>query len=493
MKHLKLSVVAKNLAWPVIRSFYKRTNESIYAPELLEKVLKGIPDVIGVYKTDHTIIFYNQAGYDFYNTTHDDIKGKKCFEMLYRKEKCPDCPVDKAIHSKVIVRKEKYVAELDKHMDYCCNPVLDEEGKVLFVVELLRDISDSKKLDAALDESGKNYRKIVNLSPDAIVITVGGMIALANHQAMEFLKNPIGESIENFILPNYIMLTRKGISYLLENRASKFMLDLRMIRKNGSIADVEISSSYFSYKGRDAVLSLIRDVSEKNKELNAAANYQLADLQKPFPIQNKVFLETLYIPAKVISGDFYYFHKVDDDVVIGLVGDVCGKSFKAAMAINAFGVLFHEAVLTNHDTKELLKIINSKAAYYFCENYIAALCFCFDFKNNKAEVAGAGINQFIVQKHNQEPGLITVEGAYLGMFENSDFEKKYLDFEQGDRFCFFSDGLDFTFIGDKVNWSFGKEKSIDELKEHIRCKIYDRLSEVNGLKDDCTLLLFEMR
>lgn len=468
-------------------------NCKVVSPDLLEKVLDGIPDVVGVYNTDHSILFYNKAGYDFYSKTAKDIKGKKCYEMLFRDQKCPGCPVDRAICSKAIVRKERYLSDLNVYMDYCCNPVLDENGKVMFVVELLRDISDKKKLEEVLKEAGKNYRKIVNLSPDAIVITINGIIELANHQAMEMLGEPIGGNIESYYLPEYIMRTRKGREYILKNRANKFLADCRMRRKDGRIADVQISSSYFNYKGKDAVLLLIRDVSEKNKELNAAAQLQRLDFAKPFPIPEKVMMEKVYMPAKFISGDFYYFHRVNENLVVGMLGDICGKSFKAALGISAFNVLFHEAVLRYQKPDEILKLLNRKIPYYFDENYIAAVCFSFNFEKQEADIAGAGIGQFVVQRKDGEAELHTVAGSYLGMFENSEFEMQKERFNPGDRFCFFSDGLDSTIVEDSVNEIFTKEKSLAGQKVFIENQINEMLSEVDGYKDDCTLLLFEMR
>jgi PAS domain-containing protein len=76
-----------------------RTNTYI---ELLEGVLKGIQDIIRVFNTDRTILFLNEAGYAFYKKSRDEVKGKKCFEILGGKECCHSCDVERAIRTKRI-------------------------------------------------------------------------------------------------------------------------------------------------------------------------------------------------------------------------------------------------------------------------------------------------------------------------------------------------------------------------------------------------------
>ena len=100
-------------------------------------ILKGIPDVIKVYNPDYTIAFFNEAGYNFYNKTPQEIKGKICYEILDRKEKCIDCSFEEVMETKQMITIEKYIPELNKFMDVCYNPVLDEDGEILYIVERL--------------------------------------------------------------------------------------------------------------------------------------------------------------------------------------------------------------------------------------------------------------------------------------------------------------------------------------------------------------------
>ena len=181
-------------------------DEKNYHLKLLEGVLKGIPDIIRVFNPDRKILFLNEAGYNFYKKNRDEVKGKRCCEILGRKENCNNCDVEKAIKTKQITRKEKYVPEFNKYMECTCNPVLDDSGQLIFVVEQLKDITEKKILVNTLKESEERYRKIVDLSPEAIIITIDDKIVLANNQACKLVgadySKIIGESIYKYISNN---------------------------------------------------------------------------------------------------------------------------------------------------------------------------------------------------------------------------------------------------------------------------------------------------
>lgn len=340
-----------------------------------------------------------------------------------------------------------------------------------------------------IKESEETYKQIVDLLPDATIITVDGKIVLANKEALKYNNNLIGEKIDKYV-PDFIKTLNKRTSQILENKIKKTIFDYKVIFDN-DIIDLEISSSYIEYNEKPAILSIMRDITERKRELNSAAKMQKKILKKPHLFQNKAKIETLYIPAKTVSGDFFYVHKINDDLFIGMIGDVSGKGVTAALSISAFNVLFHEAVLSSQDPFEIVKNLNIKVANYLGERYVAVCCFSFDFKENKAKIVGAGINQFIYEdSHGYK--LRIVRGPFLGMFENTMFDEKIIHFQSGDKFYFFTDGLDFIFDNDNIVGNYLKKFTINELKNNIEQLLNDMLTDVEGIKDDCTLLALEI-
>jgi PAS domain S-box len=464
--------------------------------KLLEGILKGIPDIIRVFNPDKTILLFNEAGYSFYKKSRDEVKGKRCFEILNKKERCKDCDVEKVIKTKLMTRTEKYIPEFNKYMEYTCNPVLDGSGEVIFIVEQLRDITEKQMLVNTIKESEERYRKIVNLSPEAIIITVGDKIVLANERACKLVGEDydkvIRESVYKYIADDFVETIKKIGNRILKDEKTKYTFDYKILHYDNSTIEVEVSSSYLTYKGKPAIQSIIRNITEMKKGLNQAAKFQRKYLETICPFPEKIKMESLYVPARTVSGDFFKIYKVSEDLVVGIVWDVSGKGITAALSVSAFLVLFREAVLASHDPHEIVNNLNEKVINHLEERYIAACCFSLDFKKNEAKVVGAGINQYMFQKDKCNPQEMIIRGPFLGMFEDSVFDEQVISFQSGDRFYFFTDGLDFI-LDDEIRRNYLKSQTITEFKAYLNNLLNDMIIYREGLKDDSTLIALEIK
>lgn len=497
---IKEEIIGDSSSKDLLDSANQTVECSTYGKEscikLLEGILRGIPDIIRVLNPDKTILLFNEAAYNFYKKNRDEVKGKMCFEILNKKQNCKECDVQKAIESKVMIRRERYVPEFKKYMEHTCNPVLNASGKVIFVVEQLRDITDRKILLNTIKESEERYRKIVNLSPGAIIIIVDHKIVLVNEQGCKLVGEDyskiIGQSIYKYIPDDLKELTKKRLEYILNDKIMRSTLDNKIIRYDNSLIEVEISSSYLTYKGKPAVQSIIRDITEMKRGLNQAAEFQKKYLETTSPYPEKIETESLYIPARTVSGDFYKIYKVSEDLVVGILWDVSGKGITASLSVSAFLILFREAVLASHNPAEIIKNLNEKVLNHLEERYIAACCFSLNLKKNEAKIVGAGINHYIFQKDKSDPQEIIVKGPFLGMFEDSVFDEQVISFEAGDRFCFFTDGLDFIF-DDEIKRNYLKSHTMTEVKGYLKNLLGDMLIYGGDLKDDCTLIALEIK
>ncbi|MCT4542749.1 MAG: PAS domain S-box protein [Vallitalea sp.] len=468
----------------------KLNKKFINYSKLLENILAGIPDIIGVYNVDRTIMFYNLAGYNFYEKERKEVNGKKCYQMLGRTKRCDDCDIEVAIRNKTIIRKERYIKEIDKHVDCCWNPVLDDYGNVMFVVEQLRDITDKKALENILSQNEENYCHFINLLSDVVIISVNGIIVSANEQVFKYCDDVLGKYLYEFVPDNKDIVIER-LKQLQENKGVKSRSDYKVTIDNIAFY-FEVASSYVNYKGKPAVVSFFRDISKRKKELNAAAKVQRKELQKDFPLKDKLKIEYLYFPAKTVSGDFFYFYKVNNDLLIGILGDVSGKGITAALNISAFNVLFHEAVLQSQDPLKIVEILNKKIGNYLDEKYVAVCCFSFNFKTNNVKIVSAGINHFITLKKNNQFCEEVIKGPFLGMFDNSKFGEMKIDFEKGDRFYFLSDGLDFIFDNKTIKENLEKFTLL-EFKNYFNTYLKGIELNINGLKDDSTLIGIEIK
>ena len=148
-----------------ISNIKKSEQELRERERLLTGIIDGVSDVLAIQNPDHSIERYNRAGYELLNMTPEEVKGKKCFELIGRARECEECATSKTLKTGKLERVEKYVPELGMYLDCRSNPVLDENGNVVQIVEQLRDITDLKQAEMALKESEQKYRQLFEYAP----------------------------------------------------------------------------------------------------------------------------------------------------------------------------------------------------------------------------------------------------------------------------------------------------------------------------------------
>lgn len=475
---------------------WKNEQEFILLEKELNGVLNGIPDIIKVFNIDYTTAFFNEAGYNFYKKSQEEVKGKKCYDVLGRKEKCIDCPFEQIIQTKQMLKRERYIPELNKFMDVCYSPIIGEDGEIKFIVEMLRDITEKKILDKMLNDSKEKYKQILDNSPDPIIIIVDNNIALANYEACKIFgieySEFIGSNVYKYFEEKYIKSLHKRFRNIIIQRKEKDTCEYEFTSSDGKITNLQIVYSYMVYEGNPAIMAVMRDITETKQELNRAAEFQRKVVQRQLPSQEFTNIVSIYKPAKDVSGDLYRIHKINENLILGVLIDVRGKGITAALNVSAFDVLYFQEISNTHEPFEIMHNLNRKLVTYYEENYIAACCFSLDFSKNELKVVGAGINQFLFQKKGSSVEEKIVTGPFLGMFEDSEFDEEIIPFNSGDKVFFFTDGLDFILDEDKIVQRYMGKVDIKKFKRYIDDFLYDTILEDGQLKDDCTMVAIEI-
>ncbi|ADI74021.1 PAS/PAC sensor signal transduction histidine kinase [Methanohalobium evestigatum Z-7303] len=118
-----------------------------------DTIFDAIPDVIGIQNTDHEIICYNKAGYKFLNVSPEEVKGKKCFEIIGRQSPCDICATKNVYKTKQPSQVQKYIESMGVWLDVRAYPVQDENGELTQIIEHLRDITTEKEMEKELEKS----------------------------------------------------------------------------------------------------------------------------------------------------------------------------------------------------------------------------------------------------------------------------------------------------------------------------------------------------
>ncbi|WP_407355984.1 PAS domain S-box protein [Methanolobus sp. WCC5] len=154
---------------------------------VLEAMLDQLQDAVAFQNPDLTIMRYNKAGYELLNISPEEVMGQKCYELIGRGEECKDCQTKKALKSRKIETADRYVPELDKYIRATSNPILDEDGEIIFIVEQLQDITEHKQAEEESIQREKLLNNIFDILP------IGLWIADNNGRLLR--GNPAGKRI----------------------------------------------------------------------------------------------------------------------------------------------------------------------------------------------------------------------------------------------------------------------------------------------------------
>jgi len=229
----------------------------------------SIVDPILIIDKDYTISDANSAFLKLIGKNLKDVVGKKCYELVHgKKEPIEGCSSCKAFKTKKTESFELYHPELKKHLLISSSP-LKENGSVEKIVHHIRDVSEIKESEEALKESKEGYRKLIETSPDAIFVHIDQKIVFMNPAGLEILgahnsSEVIGKSILDLTHPDYLEVIKRRQELLKKGEALRNEY-FKAFRLDGSVIDVETTSARVTYQGKSAILSTIRDITERKK------------------------------------------------------------------------------------------------------------------------------------------------------------------------------------------------------------------------------------
>lgn len=130
------------------------------------------------------------------------------------------------------------------------------------------EIGDRIRAEEQLRESEERYRRLVELSPEAITVSSGDTFLYINPSGARLLgaNNPddlIGRSIWPFIAPEHHNLVRQRTEAVHYTSEPNLPSEEVMVRTDGTLVKTEVMSIPITYQGRRAILNVTRDITER--------------------------------------------------------------------------------------------------------------------------------------------------------------------------------------------------------------------------------------
>ncbi len=139
--------------------------------------------------------------------------------------------------------------------------ILNKKRELVNYLAVYTDLSEVEKLSQQLKEREEQFRTLVELSPNAIILAQFDKVAYANpHTETLFgtnLKDIIGKPVHSFFYGHPNIISKLNFN---EKTIISFEEQLKM---GDSYIDIEVSSSLITYQGEKAVLTVIKEITKR--------------------------------------------------------------------------------------------------------------------------------------------------------------------------------------------------------------------------------------
>jgi PAS domain S-box-containing protein len=138
------------------------------------------------------------------------------------------------------------------------------------ITELEAAETERKQMEDALRKSEEKYRTVVEISPDGIAIASKGRHVFANQSLARIFgvcspEELVGKPLMDYIHPDYRKVVKERLDKQTKRGEVAPLIEEKMLRTDGTVIDTEVAAAPLEYQGEQAVLAVIRDITERKR------------------------------------------------------------------------------------------------------------------------------------------------------------------------------------------------------------------------------------
>jgi PAS domain S-box-containing protein len=255
----------------------KKAEEALRESEKERRaVLDSMSELVIHQDLKHRILWVNRKAADSVNMKVEQLKGHYCHELWAKSASpCLGCPLEETIKTGELQQGEITTPD-GRVWSINGSPIIDANGNVTSVVEVVTNITEQKKAEEKLRKSEAKYRALVENIGNGIATTdLEGRLVFVNQALCEMVgyseKELIGKPFADFLHPDD---KKRMLQIFLDgwkNPNRKFSIEFRVIHKKGHIVHMYSSPTTTMYKnkivGFNAILSEITKLKKAEEKL----------------------------------------------------------------------------------------------------------------------------------------------------------------------------------------------------------------------------------
>ncbi|MEN6373533.1 MAG: PAS domain S-box protein [Smithella sp.] len=233
-------------------------------------ILESIPDPVVMLDTDLKVLWSNAAMKKLFNLDADQLAGRLCFEKMHGlKKPCSICPVVKAINTGQSCTVDDF-SSLGKRWMMRAYPLRDDKGNITRVVEIVTDITESKRAEDKLNNVRKLQSMILDNSTVGIAFVRNRIHEWVNPRLCEIYgipKEQLEGSSTSIIFPDEESYQRQGEEiYSLLALGKKATIENQMRKGDGSLFWCRLEGTALdASKPHEGSIWIVEDITKRKQ------------------------------------------------------------------------------------------------------------------------------------------------------------------------------------------------------------------------------------
>ena len=300
----------------------------------LGNVFDAVRDSIRVINKDFTVCRINKAFAEMAGVDQVAVIGKKCWELFTS----PLCHTSECRLQRILGGEKHIEVEIERMRkdgttipcEVYASPLLNDDGELIGVIEQFRDITERRRMKDEIKESEDRYRSLIELGTEAgeaivMLQDIDGKEGIQVYFNTQWQKitgyakeELLGTSFFDLLHPGDRQASLKRHLQKMSGETVAGLFEMKLIRKDGLETFLELTGAFTTYKGQQANVMFIRDIT-KRKQIEiqlALSERQYQTLFEDAPIslweiddsELKQYVEGLIAKGVKDFREYFYAH-----------------------------------------------------------------------------------------------------------------------------------------------------------------------------------------
>jgi PAS domain S-box-containing protein len=264
-----------------LETSWKRQGELLadatLATKELEATFDAMTDAVLITDGQDRLVRANRAYYSLTGIEADQAVGRLLTEIAHPDGDWASCDVciARLEGRHTIAFREPQDSRIGRYLEIRVDPILSPEGKPLGAVQVLRDLTDKRRVEAEAERTSAMLKNLVDSAYDGVYATnLKGEFLWANKRAAELFgfstESLEGESSFQSVHPDDFERVRQAFTLATGGQAQRY--EARYVPSDGGVRHALITNSPVYEDGEIvAVLGVMRDMTEERQAVEQAA------------------------------------------------------------------------------------------------------------------------------------------------------------------------------------------------------------------------------